>query len=375
MHLGTVNSTDFLEKVPIEFVDKEVILTVTLNGVTHKFILDTGAPTVLSKSLADSLNLTPLFFMQTSDVHKNKSSLPITKADEICIGKLKFTNQGAAIYDFSKNKEISCSPFNSIIGANLMKSAIWQINIKDKIIYITNDIKKLNIPKSAIKFGFMETPSETPIINVTIDSININHVTLDYGSGSGVDLVSEKLIDKIHTEKKNFVRMFGYNSVGLFGGKNDTTYFINDSVKIESNSLDAQEISIRRTGISTIGTQVLKNYIVTLDWNNDTIYMEKIASEALDKINTFGFTAVLTNGKLIVTSITEKSSAVENGIVLGDQIMSVNGKDYTTVSSDDYCNYITNGMVPKDVNTVEISFKHNDVLKKVKLERRDPLSK
>jgi len=236
MRLGSVSSADFFEKVPIEFIDREVILPVTINGANYKFILDTGAPTVLSKNTADTLKLRPIFYLTSSDVHKNKSTLPFTKADEICIGKLKFINQGAAIYDFSRNKEISCSPYSSIIGANLMISAIWQINIKDKVIYITNDIKKLNIPKSAIKFGFMETTSETPIINVSIDSININHVTLDYGSGSGIDLISEKLIAKIHAEKKNFVRTFGYNSVGLFGGKNDTTYIVKDSAAVGGNT-------------------------------------------------------------------------------------------------------------------------------------------
>jgi len=102
--------------------------------------------------------------------------------------------------------------------------------------------------------------------------------------------------------------------------------------------------------------------------------MEKIASEPPDNIKTFGFSAILKDGKFLVTSITEKSSAVENSLALGDQIMSVNGKDYTTLSSDDYCNYVTNGLVPKSVNTVEIDYKHNDVVKKIKLERRYSLN-
>ena len=374
MNQGTVSTTDFLEKVPIEFVNHMLIIPVSIGGTQYKFILDTGAPTVLSKEIADKQNLKTTCEIKSADAYKNKSSMNFTNAGDINIGNLKFINQGAAIYDFSTNKEISCFPFNSIVGANLMKSAIWQINLKDQIINITNDISKLKIADNAIKFKFHVMPSGTPVADVSVDGIQVNNVTLDYGSGSGIDLVSEKLINKIHTDKSKFTRIFGIVGMGLYGGKSDTTYIFNNEASVEENKLGSQKISVRRTGLSTIGTQIWKNYIVTFDWKTKTAYMEKIASEVPDNISTFGFTAALTDGKFMVTSITEKSSAVENGIAIGDQIISVNDKDYSSVTHDDYCNYITNGMVAKDIKTVEISFKHNDIVKKVKLERRDPLN-
>jgi len=374
MNKGEVSTADFYEQVPIEFENRMVIVPVSINGVKYKFILDTGAPTVISKEIADKLNLKDICTVKSADVHKNKSSMPFTNAGDICIGNLKFINQGAAIYDFGGNKELSCFPFSSIIGANLMKSAIWQIDLKNKTIIITNDINKLKIPETAIKFKFKGLPTGTPTANVTIEGVQINNVTLDYGSGSGVDMVSNKLLKKIHAGGIKFIRIFGYNSMGLYGGKNDTTFIFKSNAALEGNLLGNQKVTIRKNGLSTIGTQILKNYIVTFDWHNNMAYMEKITADTSDLMNSFGFTALLTDGKLLVTSITEKSSAAEKGLALGDQIISVNDKDYTSISADDYCNYIIKGMVPTDINTVEIAFKHNDVIQKIKLERKEPLN-
>ncbi|MFH0867348.1 MAG: aspartyl protease family protein [Bacteroidota bacterium] len=370
MNKGEVNSKEFCEQVPIEFENRMVIVPVTIDGVIYKFILDTGAPTVLSKEIADKMNLKNISKVASADASENKSSMSFTKVGDIFIDSLKFINQGAAVYDFSLNKELSCFTFNSIVGANLMKDAIWQIDIQNKIIRITNDINKLRIPETAMKFKFRQQITDTPIADITINNFEVKNIVLDYGSGSGIDLVSEKLVKKIHADKIKFVRIFGYNSMGLYGGKNDTTYVFESDVTLDENFIGTQKISLRRNGLSTIGTQILKNYIVTFDWPESIVYMEKIATDTTDENKTFGFTALLSDGKFLVTSITEKSSADEKGLSLGDQIISVNNKDYTNFSSEDYCDYIINGMVPKDVNDVEITFKHNDVLQKVKLERR-----
>jgi hypothetical protein len=370
MNKGEVSTKEFNEQVFIEFENKMVIVPVTIDGVVYKFILDTGAPTVLSKEIADKLNLKNTSSVASADAHKNKSSMSFAKVGDITIDSLKFINQGAAVYDFSLNKELSCFTFNSIVGANLMKDAIWQIDIQNKIIRITNDIKKLRIPETAVNFKFNQQLTGTPMADITVNGVKIKNVTIDYGSGSGIDLVSEKLIKKIHEDKTRFIRIYGYNSMGLYGGNNDTSFVFENDPLLAGNNLGSQKISLRKKGISTIGTQILKNYIVTFDWSESMVYMEKIANDTTDENKTFGFTALLSEGKFLVTSITENSSATENGISLGDQIISVNGKDYTAFSSEDYCNYIINGMVPKDVNEVSITFLHDEVVKTVKLERR-----
>lgn len=370
MNKGEVSTKEFYEQVTIEFENRMVIVPVTIDGVVYKFILDTGAPTVLSKEIADKMNLKNTSKVKSANASENKSSMSFTTVGDILIDSLKFINQGTAVYDFSLNKELSCFTFNSIVGANLMKDAIWQIDIQNKIIRITNDIKKLRIPENVMKFKFNQQLTGTPMASITVEGVTLKNITIDYGSSSSIDLVSEKLVKKIHENKLKFVRIFGYNSMGLYGGKNDTTYVFESNPSLAGNPLGTHKISVRRSGVSTISTQILKNYIVTFDWPKSTVYIEKIVSNTTDDTKTFGFTALLSDGKLLVTSITENSSAAENGITLSDQIISVNDKDYTSFSNNDYCNYIINGMVPKDVNDVEITYKHNDTVQKVKLERR-----
>lgn len=373
MNKGEVSCKEFYEQVPFEFENKMVIVPVTIQGITYKFILDTGAPTVLSKELADKLNCKSISKVTSADAQKNKGKMEFIKVGDIYIDSLKFIRQGAAMYDFSINKELACFPFNSIVGANLMKDAIWQIDIHNKIIRITNDIKNLSISENAIKFKFSQQLTGTPMTDVTVDGVTVKNVTLDYGAGSGIDLVSEKLIKKIQDDKTKYVRVFGSNSMGLYGGTNDTTYLFRGDVVLPGNSLGENRISVRRKGISTIGTQIFKKYVVTFDWPNNTVYFDKTVSDTTDESKTFGFSALLSDEKFLVTSITENSSATENGISLGDQILAVNDKDYTSFSPEDYCDYIINGMVPQDVDEVNITFRHNDIVKTVHLLRKKPV--
>jgi hypothetical protein len=372
MNQGNVAVKTFNEQVTIEYENRMVIVPVTIGGTTYKFILDTGAPTVLSKDIADKLGLKSITKVKSADAHENKSEMEFVKAGDISIDSLKFINQGAATYDFSINKELACFTFNSIVGANLMKDAIWQIDIKNKIIRITSDIKNLRIPENALKFKFSQQVTGTPMADITVEGVTVKNVTIDYGSGSGIDLISEKLIKKIHDAKVKFYRIYGFNSMGLYGGNSDTTYVIESTPSLAGNPLWDQKITLRRKGISTIGTQVLKDYVVTFDFPKSIVYMEKIETDTTDYLKTFGFTALLTNGQFVVTSITENSSAMENGMAIGDFIISVNGKDYTTFSDKDYCDYIINGMVPQDVNEVKISFTHGDDISDVILKRSKP---
>ncbi|MFC2138968.1 PDZ domain-containing protein [Bacteroidota bacterium] len=89
-----------------------------------------------------------------------------------------------------------------------------------------------------------------------------------------------------------------------------------------------------------------------------------------NQIETFGITASLVNGKLFVDYIYDNSSASEAGITLGDQIISINDKDYTDVKLSEYCDIIFNGLFPEELNEVELVYKNQGIQKKVILKKK-----
>lgn len=367
---GKVVNKNYLVKIPIEIVHGEIIMTVNINGTNYRLAFDTGALNVLSEEVAQKLELKIISSLKTTDSQGNDNTLKMTKLDRFYIGDLEYRNMGAAIYDLNKMQEITCFNIDGIFGANSMRESFWQVDMKNKEIRISNSMDSLKISPHASIVSFKTEVTGTPIVQIEFDNETFKDVTFDYGSNAGLYLNSAKAVtDTVNYGK--IVRSFGFNSYGLYGGESDTSYaFRVDSVKMGNCILKNQVITRNSVISDIIGTGVLEKYIVTLDWANKKIYMEKFPEDEEDGISIFGITVRLQEGKLIVNQIYENSSAAEVGISLGDQVISVNDNDLSNISMEEYCKIILNGLFAKDEKSARVVIKNNNTEKEVILEKR-----
>ena len=136
-------------------------------------------------------------------------------------------------------------------------------------------------------------------------------------------------------------------------------------MKIESDLLILSE-----KNISTIGVKFLKNYIVTLDFQQSKIYFEHHPLEEKEELYSFGLTPVMDGNKLIVSGIFRPSPAQDAGIHKGDQIISVNNVDYSNISASQYCEILKNGIFPDDKDTTVLQLQTDKSVRTVKLIKR-----
>lgn len=367
---GDIVNKEYYRLIPFENSNNMILLKVKINGITYGFILDTGAFTVISERIADSLHSARLSGTKILDSQGNRQKITFTSLDSMMLEDLAYINTGVGIFNFEDNQELACFAFDGILGANLLRHSVCQVNLTTKTLILTNDIEKLQLPDNSIKIHFKQHITGQPLLKMNIEGYRINNVILDYGSGSGINIASGRLWRWLEKGKHPRLVYKGYSSIGLFGKKQDESrIFQSTKLSLQGMPLDTQLIILNKTGISTLGVQFLKDYQVTLDYPHQVIYLEKIEQEDTEEISTFGFTPVLSEGKLVISGLFERSPATAAGMKAGDQLLQVNEKDYSHISRDDYCDVLKNGLFPDDADSISVVFKSDTLIKTAQLKK------
>ena len=90
------------------------------------------------------------------------------------------------------------------------------------------------------------------------------------------------------------------------------------------------------TANGNMGHSFLKNFVVTFDWSNDTMYLDPIAEDGtvppLPDPPGAGFG--LQDGKVIVNALAKGGPADEAGLKMGEVVSSVDGTSVEGISLD-----------------------------------------
>ncbi|HEY1040840.1 MAG TPA: retropepsin-like aspartic protease, partial [Bacteroidia bacterium] len=195
MKRGEVEQKQFKVEVPFEMRLGVIVIKVNINGIDRDFIVDTGAPNVISKELSEELKLTAVTNRKTGDSQGNSSSLSYVEIKKITIGGINFLNTGAAVGDLKQSTEVGCLRVDGFIGANLMRKAIWQFDYTKQLITITSSMDSLEVPANADKINFYSRITGTPLADIEYNGVMDKGVTIDLGS-NGDFSSSKRVFDK-----------------------------------------------------------------------------------------------------------------------------------------------------------------------------------
>jgi hypothetical protein len=319
-------------KLTVPFVSRLglIIINVKINGLSRDFILDTGAPTVISQELADELKLKHISQTNTTDSQGKKEVLNFVQLPYVSINTIEFANIGAAIADIKKSNEIKALKVDGIIGANLMRKAIWYIDFVRNEITITNTTDSLkNIKGKFETLRFKQDISGTPKIDIEYNGFVEKDVTFDTGSNGEFSSSFATLL-KIKNKKQAIktAKGFGNKSVGIFGNtKLDTTYFAKiDSIKMGEIKLKNLAVSYENAKAKTIGLGFIKNYNTLINWTTKEIHFYKTSEFSNIPLKSVGFSATCNQSNTIISFIYCNSKAQNAGLNFGMAIKSFNGE-------------------------------------------------
>ena len=339
---GKTGQEHFREMIPFETRAGLIIVEVELKGKKYHFIFDSGATNAVSQEVADELHLKPVLDQTAEDASGIKKGVKFAILDTVKMGHAIFLETAACIIDLKQVPEIACMQVDGLIGANLMRTAKWQIDYVKKEMIVTDAISGLSIPKDASVIPFHPMLSGTPVIEAEIGGLKCGGNIFDLGS-TGTVMLTEGFRQKLLKKHDGFpqVKGIGSNSSGLYGMVPDTSYTGRvDHLRTGSLVLDNYVLDFKRSKNGNFGSGLFKDYIVTMDWDQQKIFFQPQPSKKDEKWSTFGFVPLVKDKKFIVSFLYDNSPASMAGMMIGDRVISINGKDFTEVSAEAYCEMI-----------------------------------
>lgn len=358
----------YYTEIKFEYTNGKIIIPILIKDKTYHFLLDTGAPNLITKKLVEILKPKSLQEIKVSDANDNKSLMNLVELPNLTIGNVVFENSVALSSNDENNLVFDCFNIDGFIGSNIFRNSILQIDIRNKTLIITNDEKKLNlIKKNSIELSLIGNQS-SPYIWIKLKGKNSGkeQVLLDTGM-KGFYEVSNRNYSLFKDEKifKFIAYGTGTESIGLFGNSKITTLQSLLLPKMEianSNFLNITTISTN-DGNSKVGIDLFEKGIGTLDFKNRKFYFDQYVANTDLNENQLGFSPTILNQKLSIGIVWDEK--LKDKIFTGDEIIELNGKNFENYP---ICKLINTKSIFKDIELSEIKIRDkNGEVKIVKL--------
>jgi hypothetical protein len=339
MNIGELNNQGFTEEIMFEDALNLIILPVTINGKTYRFLFDTGAPNVISPELQQQWQFKKIGKSSIKDSQGKSKKVQYVKLDKLNIGPVDFFNTAACIIDFKANPVLSCLDLDGIIGSNLMQFCTWQVDYSRNTIVISNEPERLSYSSSYSETQFKTNMQHAIKIDYKTHNATIKNLKIDYGSTGYLNVPDEiYYVLKEKGELADPKTEVGFTQSGIFGVLEADTFEISVIQSGEIGDFHFGKIEILSGGKGLLGTKLLKNYIVTMNWPNGTIGFENLNTEIEFVRNRFGFSPTFLDGIVIVKSVIIDGPAYNAGLRPGMIIHSLD--DFSLENINEFCSFI-----------------------------------
>lgn len=359
---GNVTIPDGVEEIRIDITKDIPLCKVQIGGKEYTFMVDTGAPTIISEGIFESLNIKESHAQNATDSQDKEQKLKFAKLPEMRIGNMIFKDIGCAILNLDSNG-FECFGIDGIVGANLMAKLVLEFDYANRMIKASAKQTSFDVEKSDFIWNFTTTPQKTPKISGQLLEKNLSF-TFDTGFSGNIDVPNNYEFYKSKIDPKNFITESGSSSIGVFGlGKPATNFSLKTGIAFDSIPFPGEIIGSGSS--SLIGNSFLKDYVFVMDWQARKIYFKRNVLIKEKSISGFGFSYLFIDGKPTVLSKVEHENVPIN---LGDEILSINDFDFTKIDNTDICKYWLN-KVENGLDQIDVKVKRNNEILSFNLEK------
>lgn len=362
---GKIKQKKYFEEIEIEMEHGHIIVPVTINNKKYRFLLDTGAPNLISKKLFNELNLKNTKEINILDSSNLTQKMEQTIVPKLQIGNLEFENQTALVFDIQNHDIFKCYNIDGFIGSNLLKNSIIKISTINNKIILTDQIKLLNIKTKPSKLELI-SPQKSPFIKLNLKgNNNINatdFVLIDTGmcgfydiSNRGYNILKESSIFHEVSSSEGVISM-GIN--GIDKPSNQKLLYLKE-LKINNSILKNIMVETTNDNNSRIGIDFLKYGDLTIDFKNEKVYFE---SENIITLNSkvSRLNPIIIDKKLVVGIVWDNE--LKKNIDYGDEIISINSILLKDLNICEIFN-LRNKWIKEENFIIEIKNKKNEIIK------------
>jgi hypothetical protein len=337
----TVDGSSLPVTVPFDVVAGHIVVDANLGGIDEpvRLIVDSGAPTILSTDVADQAGGEVLGHLNTFAIDGSVTQEEVVSVAELRLGGATFTDVGSIKGFLGLDNPLSCISPNGLIGASLLKEAVWQFDYGAEQITIAASVDGLDHIDGAIALGFTTDSSVSPSPLLTFSSGDESLMfLLDTGSDGSLTINPADLVD-IGLDVDAAGLALSLLAAGAAGSCDARLLYDDVDLALGDQQLDGFPVATIESlaaGQGNIGNAFLLNYVVTIDWPEQRIYFDLQTDDANPPVPPAAW--VGWDGEhIIVGSVAEGSDVAEAGLQVGERIISIDGQDLSSATRDDFC--------------------------------------
>ena len=369
---GSLSTAEYRVELAYEERSGLLIIPVTIGGKVRHFLLDTGAPNLITPELAAELGLQAGLTYKVGDTHGRAQPLSFVRLDSLQIGDLTFYGTGAIVADISASPELACVGVDGFIGANLLAKTFFQVDYPNGKIVLASHLDSLQIDPAALHWAFTHSAQQTPQVMLRANGVPLGPLTVDTGA-TGWMGAPQKAFSRVREKGALQVRRtHGPASIGFYGDARADTLlraWVADLSLPDSLPILPAAIDFSATSTGHIGNAYLKQYVVSFDWQTDQIYLSPTGISNEKDLVTFGFYPLFRNNQLLVSLVWEDSQADRAGIEPGDRILFMNGMDCINFDEKAYCRFLIDQQMGKNWEELDLLIEQDGVTRRIKLEK------
>jgi hypothetical protein len=320
--------------VPFRLLNNHIYVEASINGTAPlPFVFDTGATDILQGSVAKSLGIAVEGALPGSGAGDKMEDFGFAKVKSVSLGGLTLPDQLFGTETSPAWVQVEGVDSSGLLGYEFVKRAVLSIDYAQHTMTFTK-MEAFRPPANAaaIPFTFQ---SHIPMVTGTLDGLT-GEFMIDTGARSALTVMhpfaaANQLVDKYHATRSATI---GYGVGGPVQALLARAGKLNlGSVTIET---PVTEILIDKAGIAAyartagnIGGDILKRFTVTLDYAHRTMWLQpnRLAAEREVFDRSGLWIARAKDGGIDVVDVSAESAGAAAGLVAGDEILSVNGKD------------------------------------------------
>ncbi len=353
-----IAARNFCDTIPFEYTRGKMVIQAIVNDQQKRFILDTGAPLLISEELQGSVKAQVSGSGNVTDVAGNTIEQPIVTVPEIRIGNIAFQDAAAIVFSREKAGLLDCFEVDGLIGSTLLKHCIVQIDTDKKIVILTDKLSKLNLA-GATKTRMKLDANSRPFVRVDLGEQGSLTALFDSGSDKFLPL-SKEGYDRLNSRKELKIISEGYGSIssGLYGpgrAGEEKRVAAGDVFFGDAVMKDVVASVSEHKNKNAIGMGLAEYGAVTLDYLHRQFYfVPKAKAQVFRPSSFFGFHAQVINGVYTVSAVYKSTEAEKLGLRNGCRIMKINDFDLSGNQMDAICRFFLSGDMEGD--TLKITF-------------------
>lgn len=354
---GKAAVKNYYEEIPYEELQGKIITEARLEGIKGRFIWDTGAMTVVCRSLAQKLNCESVCYLPITDSNGAEDSLEVVILKQVEIGNTVFTGIPAIVLA-DTSFFMKCLQTDGMIGSNLLRNSIVQFRSRERRILMTDRIKNLNTGR-AEKIPMLKAGLQSdPVITIRLkEGVNLE-LLFDTGDDGFLN-ISERNFVFLGERRPDAWEIVGEgegnNLLGLWGEGS----LLEKKYRVRIDRMGLGKIRFENVYAVTIsgdnshlGADLLNYGVVTLDYRRSHFYFEPFLMGNLpfQKEKVWQVMPIFAGNRLRIGLIWEEIS----GVSVGDEIVEINGECMEEV---DECYLFLHSILPDDAKEAELKIR------------------